>query len=144
MAPSLDYVAPMVYPSHWGTDEYGLKDPNANPYEIVNRSLKDFQKDVKGTSAQVVPWLQAFTLGKPSYGPAEVRAQEKGAKDDGIDGFLLWNAGANYVADALPTMRLSRTGESRGVRVAPPGRTTKSPLRRSDDHRDGERLRGDQ
>jgi hypothetical protein len=37
-----------------------------------------------------------------TYGPTEVLAQEKGAKDDGLDGFLLWNAGADYVAADLP------------------------------------------
>jgi hypothetical protein len=104
MAPYLDYVAPMVYPSHWGSDEYGLKDPVQHPYDIVQRSLKDFQKDVKGTGATVVPWLQAFTLGGVHYGTPEVLAQEKGAHDDGLDGFLLWNAGADYVAADLPPM----------------------------------------
>jgi hypothetical protein len=94
----------MVYPSHWGSDEYGLKDPVQHPYDIVQRSLKDFQKDVKGTSAQVVPWLQAFSLGGVTYGTPEVLAQEKGAHDDGLDGFLLWNAGANYVAADLPPL----------------------------------------
>jgi hypothetical protein len=44
MARYVDYVAPMVYPSHWGPGEYGVADPNAQPYAIVNRSLKDFQK----------------------------------------------------------------------------------------------------
>ena len=104
MAPYLDYVAPMVYPSHWGSDEYGLASPINHPYDIVERSLKDFQKDVKGTSAQVVPWLQAFSLDGVTYGTPEVLAQEKGAHDDGLDGFLLWNAGADYVADDLPPM----------------------------------------
>jgi hypothetical protein len=104
MAPYLDYVAPMVYPSHWGSDEYGLASPINHPYDIVQRSLKDFQKDVKGTSAQVVPWLQAFSLDGVTYGPTEVLAQEKGAHDDGLDGFLLWNAGADYVAADLPPL----------------------------------------
>jgi hypothetical protein len=104
MAPYLDYVAPMVYPSHWGNDEYGLHNPVAEPYKIVQRSLVDFQKKVKGTSATVVPWLQAFSLGGVTYGPTQVLAQEKAAHDDGLDGFLLWNAGANYVAADLPTM----------------------------------------
>jgi hypothetical protein len=104
MAPYLDYVAPMVYPSHWGTDEYGLHDPVQHPYDIVQRSLVDFQKKVKGTGAIVVPWLQAFTIGGVHYGTPQVLAQEKGAHDDGLNSFLLWNAGADYVAADLPTM----------------------------------------
>ena len=53
----------MVYPSHWAPGEYGVADPNAQPYDIVQRSLEDFQKDVRGTGARVVPWLQDFSLG---------------------------------------------------------------------------------
>src|SRR5581483_705229 len=45
MAEHVDYVAPMVYPSHWAPGEYGVPNPNAEPYEIVRRSLDDFQKD---------------------------------------------------------------------------------------------------
>jgi hypothetical protein len=99
-----DYVAPMVYPSHWNPGEYGVKDPNSMPYPIVNRALKDFLKDVKGTDATVVPWLQDFSLGV-HYTAAMVLAQEKGAHDDGIDNFLLWNAGCNYTAAALPVIK---------------------------------------
>ena len=62
----------------------------AQPYEIVRRSLEDFQKDVRGTGARVVPWLQDFSLGV-HYGPAQVAAQIQAAKDDGIDEYLLWD-----------------------------------------------------
>src|SRR4029078_746831 len=49
MASHLDYVAPMVYPSHWGPGEYGVADPNAQPYDIVQRSLGYFQRDRPGS-----------------------------------------------------------------------------------------------
>ena len=124
MAPYLDYVAPMVYPSHWGSDEYGLKTPVEHPYDIVQRSLKDFQKDVAGTSASVVPWLQAFSLGSHPYGTPEVLAQEKGAADDGLQGFLLWNAGADYRAG-----RSAADGLNGPPATAPPGRTNRSAPR---------------
>ena len=74
MARQVDYIAPMVYPSHWGRGEYDVPDPNAQPYEIVRRSLAAFRRDVHGTGARIVPWLQDFSLGI-AYGPAEVRAQ---------------------------------------------------------------------
>ena len=108
MAKYVDYVAPMVYPSHWGPGEYDVANPNAQPYAIVNRSLKDFQKKVKGTTAQVMPWLQDFSLGVTYHVP-QVKAQILAAARDGIGSFLLWNAGCSYqggalVADAsLPT-----------------------------------------
>jgi hypothetical protein len=93
----VDYVAPMVYPSHWGPGEYKLADPTTHPYEIVQRSLKDFQKDLKGTNATVVPWLQDFY----GYTAAQVTAQIKAAHDDGIDSYLLWNAGCTFTDAAI-------------------------------------------
>lgn len=100
MAEHVDYVSAMVYPSHWGPGEYGVPNPNADPYEIVQRSLEDFQKDVRGTGARVVPWLQDFSLGV-EYGPNEVAAQIKAARDDGIDEFLLWDPLVTYTGAAL-------------------------------------------
>jgi peptidoglycan/xylan/chitin deacetylase (PgdA/CDA1 family) len=102
MAEHLDYVAPMVYPSHWGPGEYGVRNPNAQPYDIVLRSLQDFQKDVRGTGARVVPWLQDFSLGV-DYGAAQVDAEIQGASDNGIDEYLLWDPAVTYTAAALPT-----------------------------------------
>jgi hypothetical protein len=102
-AKSVDYVSPMVYPSHWAAGEYDVADPNAQPFDIVNRSLKDFQAKVKGTTAQVFPWLQDFSLGV-TYGPAEVTAQIKAAAADHIDSFLLWNAGCSYHGQALAAL----------------------------------------
>jgi len=84
MAEHLDYVSAMVYPSHWAPGEYGVRDPNAQPYDIVLRSLQDFQKDVRGTGARVVPWLQDFSLGV-DYGPAQVGAEIQATHDAGID-----------------------------------------------------------
>ncbi len=96
----LDFIAPMVYPSHWAKGEYGVADPNSEPGAIVGRSLQVFLKDLKGTATRVAPWLQDFSLGV-TYGPGEVRAQIDAALHDGIDSFLLWNAGARYQGMAL-------------------------------------------
>jgi hypothetical protein len=100
MAATVDYVAPMVYPSHWGPGEYGVPDPNSAPYDIAFRSLEDFQAQVAGTGATVVAWLQDFSLGV-DYGPAEVRAQIQAAADAGVLDFLLWDAAATYTRAAL-------------------------------------------
>ncbi len=102
MAEHLDYVSAMVYPSHWARGEYGVANPNAQPYAIVLRSLEDFQKDVRGTGARVVPWLQDFSLGV-DYGPAQVGAEIQGAHDAGIDEYLLWDPAVTYTVAALPT-----------------------------------------
>ncbi len=98
---NVDYVAPMVYPSHWGNGEYNVAYPNAEPYQIVNRSLKDFTTQVKGTGARVVPWLQDFSLGV-DYGPKQVAEQIKAARDDGIDEWILWDPNVTYTGSGLP------------------------------------------
>jgi hypothetical protein len=100
MAATVDFIAPMVYPSHWGPGEYGVANPNASPYDITYRSLVDFQSQVNGTGASLIAWLQDFSLGV-EYGPAEVQAQIDAAKDAGVLDFLLWDAAATYTAAAL-------------------------------------------
>jgi Putative glycosyl hydrolase domain/Polysaccharide deacetylase len=103
MASHVDYISAMVYPSHWAPGEYGVADPNAQPYDIVQRSLEDFQRDVRGTGARLVPWLQDFTLGSPTYGPRQVEDEIKGARDAGVDEFLLWDPAVTYTTSALDT-----------------------------------------
>jgi hypothetical protein len=120
MSEHLDYVAPMVYPSHWGPGEYGVRDPNSQPYDIVLRSLQDFQKDVRGTGARVVPWLQDFSLGV-DYGPAQVGAEIQGANDAGIDEYLLWDPLVTYTSAALPEDAKKVKFEKKTTTVAPAG-----------------------
>lgn len=100
MAPHVDYVAPMVYPSHWHAGEYDVEDPDGQPYDIVKASLADFQQVLAGTGVAVVPWLQDFSLGY-DYGPDEVRAQIDAAAAVGIDSFLLWDAAVTYTAAGI-------------------------------------------
>ncbi|MFN0092703.1 MAG: putative glycoside hydrolase [Acidimicrobiales bacterium] len=95
-----DYVAPMVYPSHWGKGEYGVADPNRQPGEIVKASLKDFQAVAGPAGTPLNPWLQDFSLGV-AYGPKEVRAQIDAARSLGIDSFLLWSPTVRYNDAAL-------------------------------------------
>ncbi|MEK6276239.1 MAG: putative glycoside hydrolase [Actinomycetota bacterium] len=123
MARESDYIAPMVYPSHWGPGEYNVADPNSQPYEIVLRSLQDFSKQTRGTGARVVPWLQDFTLGI-SYGEAEVRGQIQAARRNGINEFLLWDPTVTYTSEALDRdAKTSTQGLARpqkGKPAAPP------------------------
>lgn len=55
MAKYLDYISPMVYPSHYGPGNLGLAVPDAQPYETIYRSmgasrevLAGMRKDVNG------------------------------------------------------------------------------------------------
>jgi hypothetical protein len=90
MAQHLDFISPMVYPSHWHAGEYSVSSPVNQPYEIVKRSLMDFNRLVIGTSCRIVPWLQNFSWPIP-YSSSDVAAQIKAAKDDGLNSFYLWN-----------------------------------------------------
>ncbi|MDP8936869.1 MAG: putative glycoside hydrolase [Actinomycetota bacterium] len=96
----VDYVAPMLYPSHWVPGEYDVANPNRQPFDIVKAALADFQAKTAGTGRPLVPWLQDFSLGHP-YGAPEVRAQITAAAAVGVRDWLLWNAGARYTAGAL-------------------------------------------
>jgi hypothetical protein len=100
MAREVDYISAMVYPSHWTPGEYNVPDPNAQPYDIVLAALADFQKQVHGTGARLVPWIQDFSLGY-EYGPEEVRAQLDAAKVLGVTEWLLWNPAVRYNDEAL-------------------------------------------
>ena len=99
----VDVVLPMVYPSHYGTGNFGLEHPNAHPYEVVHEALSDAvdrSAEVEGAGS-VRPWIQDFTLGDPPYGPFEVRAQIQAAYDVGIREWILWNPSSRYTLDAL-------------------------------------------
>jgi hypothetical protein len=110
MARQVDYIAPMLYPSHWGPGEYGVADPNGSPGRIVELSTRDFVKQVRGTGARVVNWLQDFSYGR-DYGRDEVRAQIRASRRAGVDDFILWDAAVTYTAAALaPTARVPALG----------------------------------
>ena len=99
----VDVALPMVYPSHYWTGSFGFEKPNAYPYEIVRRALRDAVSRsalVEGAGT-VRPWLQDFSLGQPPYGAPEVRAQIQAAYDAGVEEWILWNPGNRYTESAL-------------------------------------------
>jgi hypothetical protein len=100
LARYVDAVYPMVYPSHFYSGEFGLDDPNADPGDTVDQALADFQQQLRGKKALLVPWLQDFSLGR-SYTLADVRAQIDAARGRGAAGFMLWNPLGLYTAGAL-------------------------------------------
>ena len=100
LARHLDAIYPMVYPSHYGSGEFGLPDPNAAPGETVGYSLTHFRRELRGTKAVLIPWLQDFSHGR-TYGLAEVRAQIEAARKLGARGYLLWNPLGVYTPGAL-------------------------------------------
>ncbi len=103
----VDYVSPMMYPSHYGNGVYGLSVPDAYPYETIDRGIKDAIERNKNieTPAIIRPWIQDFTAswvkGYIKYGTNEVKAQIKALEDNGVNEFILWNAANRYTEDAL-------------------------------------------
>ena len=100
LAPVTDVLLPMVYPSHYPPGSFGLKRPNAQPYETIKIAITEARKrnekmGIKKVEA-VRPWLQAFTLGAPAYGANEIREQKRAVYDSGYDGWVLWAPGSKY------------------------------------------------
>jgi hypothetical protein len=103
----VDVALPMVYPSHYWPGSFGYQNPNAHPYEIVRRAMRDAlsrSAAVEGAGS-VRPWLQDFSLGQPPYGAPEVRAQIQATYDAGIQEWILWNPGNRYTEGALAPTR---------------------------------------
>lgn len=106
MAKHLDYISPMIYPSHYGDGNYGIDHPDLHPYETISAALEDSRKELYFAGkdgehiADVRPWLQDFTAtwlaNHITYGPEEVRAQIQAVYDAGYDEWLLWDASCRY------------------------------------------------
>lgn len=102
MAPHLDVLSPMVYPSHYPPGAYGYQNPNAHPSEVIELAMRDFKEKSREANPdlEIRPWLQDFDY-VSNYGPAEVRAQIRAAYGSGIEGWLLWNAAGDYTTEVL-------------------------------------------
>jgi len=97
---SVDVLLPMVYPSHYPRGSFGIAHPNAEPYKVIHIAIsraRERNAAVGITGAtRVRPWIQAFTLGPPKYGAAEIEEQKRAVYDSGYDGWVLWNPGSQY------------------------------------------------
>jgi len=102
MAPFVDTVYPMVYPSHYVSGEYNIIDPDSRPGTTVAYSLRDFRAKLRGRKAKLVPWLQDFSLAR-SYSLADVEDQIQAARLEHVKGFMLWNPAGVYTEKALST-----------------------------------------
>lgn len=100
IAPQVDALYPMTYPSLFGSGELGIQDPSAAPGATVSLALRQFRRAVRGTDAMLVPWVQDFSFSR-KYGLDEVDAQIEAARVAGAKGFLLWNARGAYTDGAL-------------------------------------------
>jgi hypothetical protein len=104
LAPHLDYICPMVYPSGYHVGIPGHRNPVRNPYAVVHESVRLIRKRSNGLPVQVRPWLQDFkdyAFDKRIFGVPEIRAQIRGADAAGGLGFMLWNPKNDYTGAAL-------------------------------------------
>lgn len=125
-APYFDFVAPMVYPSHYPNNYLGLGDPNLSPYKVVYHAMatgvarleatttimQGFEHERIGTSTPAIyskpvydgdkfrTWIQDFDYGG-NYDIAEVRAQIQASYDAGVMSFMIWAPSNIYTKGAL-------------------------------------------
>ena len=103
---NFNYVAPMIYPSHYGANFEGIKDPDAHPYDTIYKTMKksiakvsqlatDTDMEPDYYMKKMRPWIQDFSL-HHNYGVNEINAQIKALHDVGIESFLVWNASNRY------------------------------------------------
>ena len=110
----MDYISPMVYPSHYYSGQTINKvvfpKPDLDPYNVVYNTLIKANYRISAVpdyKAKVRPYLQDFTaswLGTGNYmkyGAEEVRQQIKAVYDAGYDEWILWNSTVKYSEDAL-------------------------------------------
>lgn len=124
--PYFDFVAPMVYPSHYPKGYIGMNNPNTDPYRVVYHAMNaaveratattSIQRALThtriGTSTPAVyekpvytgdklrTWIQDFDYGG-DYGPTEVRAQIKASNDAGVASWMIWAPSNIYTKEAL-------------------------------------------
>jgi hypothetical protein len=106
-----DYVALMVYPSHYYPGTAGYQNPAAYPGQIITYATKGTIDIVNqtasstgfATSSLVVklrPWYQDFDMGA-TYTKEMVRAQISAGEQYGVTSWMLWDPANKYTPSAL-------------------------------------------
>lgn len=96
----VDYICPMMYPSHYPAGHLGLDNPAAYPRAVFENGMKLGTPRFEGKRAQVRPWVQAFNLGAV-YDASMIRAQIEVIEEYTDAGWLLWNASNRYSSAGL-------------------------------------------
>lgn len=81
--PYFDYIAPMVYPSHYPKSFLGLSNPNSDPYLVVNHSMKEAVKRTVATTTSVKtldgkPILETLIVPATASAPTTTKQVETG------------------------------------------------------------------
>lgn len=100
--PYFDYVAPMVYPSHYPAGYNGYKSPATVPYEIIKYNMDAAVKRAIAASSspsKIRPWIQDFDLGA-TYTADMIRAQIQATYDAGLNSYMVWDPKNIYTTGA--------------------------------------------
>jgi len=90
IAPHVDVICPMFYPSHFPKGFLGRQNPAESPREIMELSTKRMQKR---TNKKIRPWIQGFW-----YTPEDINAQIDGLSQAHTNSWAVWNPSGNYSA----------------------------------------------
>lgn len=110
MSRYLDYICPMIYPSHFAEGNYGVEYPDLEPFKIIRKVLTASRNKLEQIPegehrAKVRPWLQDFTASwikhYQVYTGKQVREQIGAVYASGYSEWMLWNANCNYSVDGL-------------------------------------------
>lgn len=91
----VDFICPMMYPSHYPAGHLGLANPAEYPFQVIDNGMKQAEKYFVNSRAKVRPWIQAFNIGA-IYDGEKIRAQIDAIEKYDNAGFLLWNASNRY------------------------------------------------
>jgi hypothetical protein len=88
IAPHVDVICPMLYPSHFPPGFLGKSNPGDFPFEIMALSM---QRIKRRTDKRIRPWIQSFW-----YGPDDINAQIDGLSEAQTSSWAAWNPAGNY------------------------------------------------
>ncbi|MBH41134.1 MAG: GTP-binding protein [Candidatus Magasanikbacteria bacterium] len=91
----IDYICPMMYPSHYPSGHLGLINPAAEPGKVIENGMKMGVPHFTEKRAIVRPWIQAFNIGAV-YDAQKIREQIVEIEKYPEAGWLLWNAANRY------------------------------------------------
>jgi len=95
---SVDFISPMVYPSHYSRGSFGYDYPNSHPYEVVTAALnRGLSRGIN--EEQLRPFLQGFW-----HTSEDVALNIKAAEDKGLD-WIIWNNSSVYQIDFFTTIQ---------------------------------------
>ncbi len=103
--PYFDFIAPMVYPSHYPKGFHGFANPAAKPYDIITIAMSqgvDRAVVLGFTATKFRPWIQDFDLGA-TYTASMIQDQIKALHEQGIDSYMSWDPANTYTVDGYTT-----------------------------------------